>query len=97
MNQQILKKPHNTAVSHLAKLSFLELVQEMKSMDMDPKPILKVAALDIFSLHGANGITYAEAMLDQMIEDHNPDGIFLWNELYCILNGIILESNITIH
>lgn len=97
MNQQILKNTNETNTSSYAGLSILELIQEMELLGVDPKPLLEIAANDIFSLHGAKAITYAELMLDQMIEDDNPGGIFLWKELYCLLSGIFSTAEITIH
>lgn len=97
MNQQILISSYDTNTSDYADLSILEMVHEMKLLGVDPKPFLKIAAIEIFSLHGAKGITYAEEMLDQMIEDDNPGGIFLWKELYSILSDLASTAQITIH
>ncbi len=97
MNQQILRNTTHTNSPSDAEVSFLELIQEMKLLDMDPKPLLEIAANDIFSHHGSDAITFVELMLDQMYEDNNPDGIYLWKELYCILNDLFSASQITIH
>lgn len=97
MNQQILLNSNNTNTSSYARLSILELVQEMKLLGVDPKPLLEIAAIDLFSQYGTKAISYIELMLDQMIEDDNPDGLYLWKELYCILNDLVSTPQATIH
>ncbi len=97
MNQQNIKNPNDSNTSSDAGSSFQELVKEMKLLGMDPKPLLEIAATDIFTQHGTMGMTYAELMLDQMIEENNPNGIALWKELYHILSDLISAPKITLH
>lgn len=97
MNQQILINSNTTNTSSYAEHTMLELVQEMNLLGMDPKPLLKIAAIDIFSQHGAKAITYAELMLEQMIDDDNSSGLYLWKELHCILGELVSAAQITIH
>lgn len=66
--------------------SFIDLIQEMKELGMDPKPILVTAANDIFSKYGPHVFVYAKTMLENMIKTNNPNGIYLWNELLEILS-----------
>ncbi|PCI51282.1 MAG: hypothetical protein COB49_02370 [Alphaproteobacteria bacterium] len=77
--------------------SFVKICEEMNSLGLDPKPLLKIAANDIVIRHGIKGVAYAELMLDQMIENNNPEGIFLWKELYCILNNLFSTTNRTLN
>lgn len=97
MNQQILINTNETNASSYAELSILELVQEMKNLGADPKPLIKIAAIDLFSQYGAKALTYSELMLDQMIEEDNPNGLYLWNELYGILSNLLLAPQKTFH
>lgn len=97
MNRKISRNTDNTNSFRDAAVSFPELIQEMKLLDMDPKPLLEIAANDIFSLHGGAAIILAELMLDQMYQDDNPDGIYLWKELCCILGDLFSTPEITLH
>jgi len=97
MNQQILIVPPETRTSPGTSCSFLELIQEMKLLGMDPKPVFEIAANDICSLYGAKATIYTELMLDHMIEEDNPDGIYLWKELHHTLSNRISPPNKIIH
>lgn len=97
MGQQNNENTYITNTSSHSELSFLELVQEMKIFGMDPKPFLVIAANDIFSRHGEQALAYARLVLEQMIKENNPDGIGLWEELYCILHDQISPTKISIH
>jgi len=97
MNQQTLKNPYNTATSEGNSLSLLDLVQEMKCLGMDPKPILEIAANDINSLYGAKAHAYCALQLTQAREQDNPNDIYLWKELYIILQERLYPLPITIH
>lgn len=97
MNQQIQVKPNKSNTSSYAGMSFSELVVEMKLLGVDPNPLIKVAAIDIFSQYGDQAITYVELMLDQMIDDDNPNGLYLWKELFRILADHVSITQNTIH
>ncbi|MBL4802289.1 MAG: hypothetical protein JKY45_10380 [Emcibacter sp.] len=94
MNRQTSDITHNNSSSNL---SFLELVEEMKGLGMDPRPLLEIAANDIWTRHGAQAMTYTELMLHQMQEENNPDGIYLWQALFDLLKDRQLDAHFTIH
>ncbi len=77
--------------------SYSELVSEMKLLGMDPAPFLEIAASDIISRHGSRGQAYAQLMLDQMIAEDDPDGIYLWNALLSHIYNHISYINPVIH
>lgn len=87
----------NTYDTYRSSNSFLELVEEMQFLGMDPEPLLKIAANDIYSLHGAKTIIYVETMLDQAHKANNPNDIYLWGKIYAILYNHSGEDYITIH
>ena len=91
MNGHLLEQPHTSDTS------VLKLVEEMKILGMDPLPLLQIAANDIFSRHGRKSLPYAKELLCQMLAEKNPDGIYLWQTLYTILEGYTSDAQITIH
>lgn len=97
MNQQNLKNSCSTSSSRVNSLSLLDLVQEMKCLGMDPEPILDIAANDIISLYGAQAGAFCALRLTQAIEDVNPNDIYLWKELYSILQNRLYSLPTTIH
>lgn len=97
MNQQILVKSNDASVSSYSKLTILEMIHEMKLLGVDPKPLIEIAAVDLFTQYGTEAITYTELMLDQMVEEDNPNGLFLWKELYIILSDLVSATQITLH
>lgn len=91
MNNHILEHQPTSSTS------VLELVEEMKTLGMDPLPLLQIAANDIFTRHGAKALPYAEEMLCQMLTAKDLDGIYLWQSLSDILGGYISEPALTMH
>lgn len=77
--------------------SFLELAIEMRNLGMDPQPFFEIAAQDILTQHGHKAIPYVEEMLSQMYVQNNPDGLYLWQELYHILDGHKSMAPYTLH
>ncbi|WP_339862778.1 hypothetical protein [Paremcibacter congregatus] len=97
MNPQVTKSSYESSTSTDEEYSFLELVAEMRALDMDPQPILKTAAHDIWQRYGNEVLAYTKTMLDQMILIKNKNGIYLWGELHNILASQICPDYITIH
>ncbi len=97
MNKPIPETPTSTSAFGHADYSFVDLIQEMKSLGMDPKPILETAANDIFSIHGPKVFAYARIMLENMVKTDNPNGIYLWNEILNILSQRISPAPAALH
>lgn len=83
----------NTVATH----SFQDIIEEMRLLEIDIKPYFEIAAHDIFNRYGINAGFFAQLILDQMTEDNDPDGIYLWQELSRILINYLPPSQITLH
>ena len=97
MNQPILTDIYQTSSPQPSGPSLLDLVQEMKSLDVDPAPFLEMAAQDIFIRHGTEGISYAKLLLEKETQDNNADGIYLWQEIYNILSCHNFDDSQAVH
>ncbi len=97
MTQPNLERSYDTNTSSHANYSFMELVQEMRVLGMDPKPILSIAANDIFNRLGSKSLGYIKSILDQMVNENNTNGMYLWREIHDILSDRFSASHITIH
>jgi len=83
--------------SKTAEASFPDLVLEMKLMDIDVKPFFEIAARDISDRYGIQAARFAQLILDQMTEDNDSNGIYLWKELCHILKNHLPPQQITLH
>ncbi len=97
MNQPVLKDTYQTTPCQPSSPSLLDLVQEMKSLDVDPMPFMEMAARDIIMRHGAEGVSYAKLLLEKEMQDNNADGIYLWQAIYSILSCHNLEGSQIVH
>lgn len=102
IREKTMTQPYlqNSSINHISgygEYSYSELVSEMKSLGMDPRPLLEIAANDILSQHGSRGQAYARRMLDQMIAEDDLDGIYLWNALLNHIYNHISHDHHIIH
>jgi len=86
MTQPIFKNSFKSHKSIYEDYSILELIAEMDILGVNPKPLLEIAATDIWKRHGAEGLNYVKLMRDQVTEAQDMNGIFLWTELHKILS-----------
>lgn len=95
--QSVLKHSVSPHKDSYENYSIIELIAEMDLLGVSPQPLLEIAAHDILNHHGAEGHTYVDMMLNQVIKAQDPGGIFLWTELQKILNTPSFSPHTTIH
>jgi len=97
MSPQILKNPRRTEKTSYEDYSLMELIAEMTLLGTNPKSLLEIAANDILDRHGAKGISYVKQKLDEVIISQDVSGIYLWQELFNLLNNRSSSAYFTIH
>ncbi len=97
MNPVASKSSTTINTSSSESCSIFELVEEMKQLGMSPRPILETAALNILHVYGSDTLAYTEIIIEQLSEQDNPNGLYLWQQINLILKEKISPSYITIH
>jgi hypothetical protein len=84
-NDNILFQAPNLDKRYKATTELAELIIEMKNMEIDPKPFLKMAAQDIIMRFGPEALKATQTILKHSNSLKNSDTSYVWNEIYLIL------------